>query len=513
MSVSDSRLVCAGCGALIDEREPRPFRCPRADELQLVDHVVRRELDLRGTTFPGATEGVGAGASRGEHADADADAGAGASRGEQLDSGAGDAPNPFIRYRTLLHSWRLARRHGLADADYVALVRDLDARVAAADDELAAAFGVGAPGRGFAQTPLRPADELGAALGMAPGALLIKDETGNVAGSHKARHLMGLALFLELSERALATPRADELAIASCGNAALAAAVLARALRRRLSVFIPTWADESVVHALHALGAQTHACPRRDDDPPGDPVTHAFRRAVLAGAVPFTCQGSENGLTIEGGQTLGWELAAQLDGRAADRLLIQVGGGALASAVVQGLDEARRLGALPRLPRLHCVQTEGGHPLERAWRQVAQDVAGHARGAAPDADAPADAWAGWLASPAAAGSVEAVLAAAPRQRERYMWAWEPAPRSLATGILDDETYDWLVLVQVMIATGGWPVVASEADIAEANELGRRASGLSVSATGSAGLAGLIGMRRVGTVAPDERTLLLFTGVR
>ena len=30
------------------------------------------------------------------------------------------------------------------------------------------------------------------------------------------------------------------------------------------------------------------------------------------GAIPFTCQGSDNGLTIEGGETLGYEMAADL---------------------------------------------------------------------------------------------------------------------------------------------------------------------------------------------------------
>jgi threonine dehydratase len=482
MSVLDSRLVCAGCGARVADDEPRPFRCPRADELPDSDHVLRRELDLDDTPWPGGSEGAGA----------------------------DQAPNPFVRFRTLLHSWRLARRHGLADEACLDLVHELDEAVAAVD------------GQGFRQTPLRAADDLGRALGLDSGALLVKDETGNVAGSHKARHLMGIALFLELAERLAGAPRADELAIASCGNAAFAAAVLARAMQRRLSVFIPTWADAGVVEALHALDARTLECPRRSSDPPGDPVTHAFRRAVAAGAVPFTCQGTENGLTIEGGQTLGWELADQLGDRGAERLLVQVGGGALASATVQGLAEAQRLGALPRLPRVHAVQTEGGHPLERAWRRVAMDVGEHAVATGahpatadtlPDAEAPAADWAAWLATPAAGPSVAAVLSRTARERSRYMWAWEPAPQSRATGILDDETYDWRVLVEAMLATGGWPLVASEARVVEAQQLALEHTGLCVSATGTAGLAGLADLPTAGDEATGERTVVLFTGVR
>jgi threonine synthase len=488
MSVTDSHLVCAGCGAQVADDEPRPFRCPRADELAGGDHVLRPVLDLEHASWPGGY--------------ADAGGAAGAASAEPA--------NPFVRFRTLLHSWRLARRHGLSDEGWVALVQELDEAVARVGE------------RGFRETPLRTCDSLGTALGMAPGALLVKDETGNVADSHKSRHLMGIALFLEVAERVLGAPRAEELAIASCGNAAFAAAVLARATERRLTVFIPTWADGSVVEALHGLGARTVACPRRDDDPPGDPVTHAFRRAVAAGAVPFTCQGTENGLTLEGGQTLGWELAHQLGERGADRLLVQVGGGALGSATVQGLHEAHALGVLTRRPAIHAVQTEGGHPLERAWRRVALDVAEHAlasaAGAPPEQAPPAPeaspaTWARWLASPAAAPSVDAVLARTATDRGRYMWAWEPAPESLATGILDDETYDWRALVEAMITTGGWPVVASEAHIALAQQLAHEHTGVCVSATGSAGLAGLLALRGEGVPAADERTVVLFTGVR
>ena len=32
-------------------------------------------------------------------------------------------------------------------------------------------------------------------------------------------------------------------------------------------------------------------------------------RELAAGAIPFTCQGNLNGLAIEGGETLGFELA------------------------------------------------------------------------------------------------------------------------------------------------------------------------------------------------------------
>ena len=47
-----SRLVCAGCGAEPERREPYPFRCPNAGHGDDVDHVLRRELDLSTLAFP-----------------------------------------------------------------------------------------------------------------------------------------------------------------------------------------------------------------------------------------------------------------------------------------------------------------------------------------------------------------------------------------------------------------------------------------------------------------------------
>ena len=70
--------------------------------------------------------------------------------------------------------WRAAWTLAAADA----LVDEVDAAVAAVD------------GVGFHVTPFGRADALSDALGFAPtGGVWVKDETGNVAGSHKGRHL------------------------------------------------------------------------------------------------------------------------------------------------------------------------------------------------------------------------------------------------------------------------------------------------------------------------------------
>ncbi len=390
---------CAVCGATVDIAAPHPFRCPRSSAVDR--HHVLHPLDL----------------------------------GPQPERR--DDPNPFVAYGPRLAWWAFARANGMTDAACEALTGEL------AD--------------GFVVTPFGHADELGTDV-------WVKDETGNVGGSHKGRHLVTILLHLRAAEAlGLAAGARRPLAIASCGNAAIAAATLAARAAWPLEVFVPEWADLDTVAHIERLGASVTRCPRRDTDPPGDPAVLRFREVVDAGAVPFSVQGPENALCLDGGRTLGWELADAAAGL--DRVVVQVGGGALATAVGWGLGPAVRLDA---------VQAEGCAPLDRAWARAA---------GMPDDEA-AGRW-GELMTP-----------------------WDD-PHSAADGILDDETYDWLGVFDVLRAGGGRPVVVTEAAIVAANERARRA-GYAVSPTGSAGLAAVLEGDAADTGA---RTAVLFTGGR
>ena len=393
-------------------------------------------------------------------------------------------PNPFVAYRRRLHSYHFARTHGLDDGTYVALVRDLDAAIATVD------------GVGFLTTPLSLQSELTTAVGQS-GGIWVKDETRNVSGSHKARHLMGVMIYLRVAEATGLLAERPRLAISSCGNAALAAAVIARAADWPLSVYIPTTADDRVVARLQALGAELNVTPRSEDTV-GDPCTQAFRAAVAAGAVPFSCQGSDNGLAVEGGVTLGYELADQL--RAASvslgAVLVQVGGGALGSAVAQGLRESVVSGL-----RFHTVQTEGAYPLARAYERLTRTITGEG----------SDRQRADQLSARFEPEVQDALRTAAQNRSDYMWPWSSEPTSVAGGILDDETYDWLALTQSMLRTAGWPIVASEAELIEANRVARAHTDIPVDHTGSAGLAGLLSLRRRGLIDDNEPVAVLFTG--
>ena len=297
----------------------------------------------------------------------------------------------------------------------------------------------------------------------ADGGVWVKDETGQVAGSHKARHLFTILLHLRTAESLGLAPwsrAADRppLAIASCGNAAYAAATLAAAAAWPLRVFVPPSADPVVLARLAESHADIVECPRRSGDPAGDPCIHRFREAVGDGAIPFTVQGTENMWCLDGGRTVGWEMAGQFEqvvGPPLDRVFVQVGAGTFAASAIAGF---RMSGVTPKL---HAVQTDSCAPLNRAHVKATQMGGPHV---------------------------------AARRWSECMWPWEHVGSSAADGILDDETYDWIPVVTAMVDGNGSPIVVPEAFVLEANALGRATTGINASHTGTAGLAGLLAVR-------------------
>ncbi len=447
---AETALACAGCGALAPAHRPFTPRCPNRHRGDDVDHVMARGIDLA-----------------------------------RLDPPADPDPNPFVRYRALFHAYHVARAAGWADARYVDLVRELDEAVAAVD------------GRGFRITPLLRVPALARASGLGPnGTAWVKDETGNVAGSHKARHLFGILLELRIAEALGDADPAAPLAIASCGNAALAAAVVARAADRELRVVVPDAADPVVLARLNELGAAVVTCPRRPGEA-GDPSYLRLGEALGEGAVPFTCQGPDNGLAIEGGATLAWEIVDGLRaaGATLDRIVVQVGGGALASGIALGFDDAAVLAAIDAVPRLDTVQTQGAWPLARAHALVLE----HLRA---EPGVPLD-----------PGRVHDALRHAATHRSVYMRPWDTEPVSVAHGILDDETYDWLAVVRAMLLTGGRALVVDEPALLEANAVARTATGIDADETGTAGVAGLLALGAGGHLAPTDSVAVVLSGVR
>lgn len=417
---------CAVCATKVDLLNAMPWRCPNSS---ITDrHHVLHAITASNTAGP-----------------------------------TGSHPNPFVRFDQRLAWAAAAAARGMTSAARAALVTELDDAVRAVD------------GVGFVVTPFERSAFLSDELGFsARGGVWVKDETGGVGGSQKARHLFGILLHLRALELLGELDERPPLAIASCGNAALAAATLAKAAEWPIDVYVPTWMSDGFGQRLDELGATTHRCERRADDLPGDPAMLRFREAVEAGSVPFTVQGPENALCLDGGRTIGWELADQIHGTdgpgSLDGLYIQVGGGAFATCVGAGLVEAEA--TTPVL----AVQTEGCAPFERALGRVGA----HSQ--------PGKLW------------------------SEAMTPWTD-PVSLADGILDDETYDWLGVIDTVRATGGSALVAAETSVVAAHELAH-AAGFDASPTGTSGLAGLVDAVRLadGEVRRDDRVAVIMSGV-
>ena len=234
-----SRLTCWGCGAVPDPAEAYPFRCPHAGAGD-VDHVLVRVLDPDRVRFPEG--GVG-------------------------------TRSPFVHYRGLLHSHHRAIAGGVADDEVVEIVTRLDDAVSTV------------AGDGFRATPFGRNDVLSDRLGFsAAGGVWVKDETGNVSGSHKGRHLMGVLLHLEVAERlGLADPGArPDLAIASCGNAALAAAVVARPQHPYTKALLAAVPEPDPANRLHERPV-IQGEPPNPSHVPGGCAFHPRCPAVLVG--------------------------------------------------------------------------------------------------------------------------------------------------------------------------------------------------------------------------------------
>lgn len=409
---------CAVCGERVDLLHSTPWRCPNST-------VSDRHHVLHATSVSSAVE---------------------------LESG---SSHPFVRHDHRLAWAAAAAARGMTDAARNALVHELDAAIRTVDDV------------GFVVTPFERCDELSESLGFTGhGGVWVKDETGGVGGSQKARHLFSILLHLRSLELLGELGPRPRLAIASCGNAALAAATLARAADWPIDVFVPTWMGDGFAKRLDELGAAIHRCERRDDDPPGDPAMLRFREAVEQGAVPFTVQGPENALCLDGGRTIGWEIAEQAGAAMPlDAVFVQVGGGAFAGSVGAGLAEGGSAA------KLMAVQAEGCAPLDRAWQL----------GATAEHD-----WA------------------------EVMTPWRD-PASLADGILDDETYDWIAVVNALRVTNGGSVVAAESNIVRAHRLAHEA-GFDASATGTASLAGLLEVIDGDPTWTERRVAVIISGV-
>ncbi|MFW5735245.1 MAG: PLP-dependent lyase/thiolase [Oceanidesulfovibrio sp.] len=386
----------------------------------------------------------------------------------------------------------------------------------------------------FEATALFAAGPLARAVGH-DGLLLAKDETANVAGTNKARHLMGSLLYLEAHRRLTDSAAKTPLATAGSPDEALGAAVVARAGEYPLHCFMPADVDAEIEDLLRSHGAFVQKVPRGSGEP-GDPCFNAFRQAVQDREfIPFACSGPDNWSSIEGGRSLGYELAIQLaeTGIRLDHLVLQVGGGAFARAVVESMESCREWGLIDTLPRFHAVQPARCFPFVRCHAFLlahVADAAGLPFELEYDIDSdPEDEVAilrefldeeagqvaevaSFAASHFATEEVQQILARAAAAPAEFMWPWDVATPNNEGFNPAVATRDWFYLAAGMLRTGGLPVVAAEETLTAAAGLVSSHTIVSASAAGAAGLAGLMALKQQGHVHSADAACIVLTSL-
>jgi len=211
----------------------------------------------------------------------------------------------------------------------------------------------GEAGSGVGWTPLRRAEALGRAFGL--GDLWLKDESANPTGSFKDRVV------------AVALSRARELgaevaACASTGNLAASVAALAPRFGMRCAVLVPAGTPAIAAPGVVAVDARYDAINRLSVELADEHLDWAWVNVGL------------RAWYVEGGKTVGFEIAEQLGWSSPDHVVVPVASGALALKMHQGFGELAGAGLSDRSPRLSAAQPAGCAPVAAAFAAGADDI-------------------------------------------------------------------------------------------------------------------------------------------
>jgi threonine synthase len=203
------------------------------------------------------------------------------------------------------------------------------------------------------QTPLIPANRLGAALGLRK--LYVKDDsTGRPSLSYKDRVVStAIARLLELGK--------SEIGCVSTGNVGTAVASLAAKAGVTPYVFYPNRLEQTKARACRALGAKVCQVAGNYDE-----ANKECRKVAAASGLEFA------NITLrpfyaEGAKTMAFEIVEQLGWRAPDHIVSATAGGTLSSRLHKGLVELETVGlAQTSATKMHIAQPAGCSPIANA---------------------------------------------------------------------------------------------------------------------------------------------------
>lgn len=213
-------------------------------------------------------------------------------------------------------------------------------------------------------TKLVQADNLARELGIEPGKLHVKDDSGNPTHSFKDR----------VVAQALEAARAFGYTTLSCSSTGnLAGAVGAAAARAgfRSCVFIPSDLEQGKVVMAAVYGGELVGIEGNYDDVNrfcseliGDPAGEGWG-FVNVNLRPYYGEGSK---------TLAYEICEQLGWRIPDQIVIPIASGSQLTKIDKGIQELIRLGLVEDRPyKIFGAQAEGCSPVSAAFK-AGQDV-------------------------------------------------------------------------------------------------------------------------------------------
>ncbi len=202
-------------------------------------------------------------------------------------------------------------------------------------------------------TPLIPADQLGAKLGLRR--LYIKDDsTSRPSLSYKDRVVsMAVARLLELGKK--------EIGCVSTGNVGTAVASLAAKAGVTAYVFYPNRLEATKARACRALGAKVCQVEGNYDE------ANRQCRAVAAMSGLEFANITLRPFYAEGAKTVAYEIVEQLGWHAPQHIVTAAAGGTLSSRIHKGLQELQTVGlAQTDGTKLHIAQPQGCAPIAEA---------------------------------------------------------------------------------------------------------------------------------------------------
>jgi threonine synthase len=202
-------------------------------------------------------------------------------------------------------------------------------------------------------TPIIEVPRLAAAVGV--GRLLVKDDGRNPTSSFKDRaSWVGVSKAREFGF--------GTIACASTGNAASSLAGLAASVGLRSIIFVPRRAPDPKVAQLLVFGATVLRVQGTYEEA-FDLCRQACERFGW-----YSRNSGTNPYLVEGKKTCGLEIAEQVNEAMPDWVVVSVGDGCTIGGIGKGLQEMKRLGFIPRVPRLLGVQADGAKPILESFR-------------------------------------------------------------------------------------------------------------------------------------------------